>query len=78
LWEAPVFIERTSVGPDVHALSVAAATIDGVTGEVFRASSNEAGFSTRFASVRQRHSGRNRPSRRSKTSFAHAGARLKG
>jgi len=32
-----VFIERTSVGLDVHARSVAAAAIDGVTGELFRA-----------------------------------------
>jgi transposase len=32
-----VFIERTSVGLDVHARSVAAAAIDGVTGEVFKA-----------------------------------------
>jgi len=31
-----VFIERTSVGLDVHARSVAAAAIDGVTGELFR------------------------------------------
>lgn len=31
---APVFIERTSVGLDVHARSVDAAAIDGVTGEV--------------------------------------------
>ena len=30
--EAPVFTERTSVGLDVHARSVAAAAIDGVTG----------------------------------------------
>jgi len=29
--------ERTSVGLDVHARSVVAAAIDGVTGEVFRA-----------------------------------------
>jgi hypothetical protein len=36
-WEAPVFIERTSVGLDVHARSVVAAAVDGVTGEVFRA-----------------------------------------
>ncbi len=36
LWEAPVFSERTSVGLDVHARSVVAAAIDGVTGEVFR------------------------------------------
>jgi transposase len=32
----PVFIERTSVGLDVHARSVAAAAIDGVTGELFQ------------------------------------------
>jgi len=32
-----VFAERTSVGLDVHARSVAAAAIDGRTGEVFRA-----------------------------------------
>jgi transposase len=32
--EAPVFTERTSVGLDVHARSVAAAAIDGVTGEL--------------------------------------------
>jgi transposase len=31
-----VFTERTSVGLDVHARSVAAAAIDGVTGEVFQ------------------------------------------
>jgi transposase len=37
LWEAPVFIERTSVGLDVHARSVAAAAIDGVTGELVQA-----------------------------------------
>ena len=36
LWEAPVFTERTSVGLDVHARSVAAAAIDGVTGELFQ------------------------------------------
>src|SRR6478672_2618293 len=35
--EAPVFAERTSVGLDVHARSVAAAAIDGRTGEVFKA-----------------------------------------
>jgi transposase len=34
--EAPVFSERTSVGLDVHARSVAAAAIDGVTGELFQ------------------------------------------
>jgi transposase len=32
-----VFVERTSVGLDVHARSVVAAAIDGQTGEVFRA-----------------------------------------
>jgi transposase len=32
-----VFVERTSVGLDVHARSVAAAAIDGESGEVFRA-----------------------------------------
>src|SRR3954454_9974178 len=37
LWEAPVFIERTSVGLDVHARSVADAAIDGVTGELVQA-----------------------------------------
>jgi len=37
MWEAPVFSERTSVGLDVHARSVAAAAIDGVTGELFKA-----------------------------------------
>ena len=31
-----MFIERTSVGLDVHARSVAAAAIDGVTGEVLQ------------------------------------------
>jgi transposase len=35
--EAPVFSERTSVGLDVHARSVAAAAIDGVTGELTQA-----------------------------------------
>jgi transposase len=33
---APVFTERTSVGLDVHARSVAAAAIDSVTGELFQ------------------------------------------
>ena len=33
-WEAPVFSERTSVGLDVHARSVAAAGLDTETGEV--------------------------------------------
>jgi transposase len=37
VWEAPVFSERTSVGLDVHARSVAAAAIDGVTGELVQA-----------------------------------------
>src|SRR3954452_1861016 len=37
VWEAPVFLERTSVGLDVHARSVAAAAIGGVTGELFQA-----------------------------------------
>ena len=32
-----MFTERTSVGLDVHARSVAAAAIDGVTGELFQA-----------------------------------------
>ena len=32
-----MFAERTSVGLDVHARSVAAAAIDGRTGELFRA-----------------------------------------
>jgi transposase len=36
-WEAPVFTERTSIGLDVHARSVAAAAVDGVTGEVTQA-----------------------------------------
>src|SRR3954453_21776483 len=36
LWEAPVFTERTSVGLDVHARSVVAAAIDGVTGELIQ------------------------------------------
>src|SRR4051794_6905371 len=35
--EGPVFTERTSVGLDVHARSVAAAAIDGVTGELMQA-----------------------------------------
>jgi transposase len=37
VWEAPVFVERTSIGLDVHARSVVAAAIDTVTGEVVRA-----------------------------------------
>src|SRR6266508_4277940 len=32
LWEAAVFVERTSVGLDVHARTVDAAALDGVTG----------------------------------------------
>ncbi len=32
-----MFTERTSIGLDVHARSVAAAAIDGVTGEMFQA-----------------------------------------
>ena len=36
VWEAPVVWERTSVGLDVHARSVSAAAIDGVTGELIR------------------------------------------
>src|ERR1019366_7812034 len=36
-WEARVLVERTSVGLDVHARSVAAAAIDGVTGELLQA-----------------------------------------
>ena len=32
-----MFVERTSVGLDVHARSVAAAAIDGVTGELVQA-----------------------------------------
>lgn len=35
--EAPVVIERTSVGLGVHARSDAAAAVDGVTGELFQA-----------------------------------------
>ncbi len=37
VWEVRVFTERTSVGLDVHARSVAAAAIDGVTGELIQA-----------------------------------------
>ena len=36
LW-APIIVERTSVGLDVHARSVAAAAIDSVTGELVQA-----------------------------------------
>ena len=35
--EAPVFVERTSVGLDVHARSVVAVGLDGLTGEVLKA-----------------------------------------
>src|SRR3954452_13950544 len=36
MWEAPVKIQRTSVGLDVHARSVVACALDGDTGEVFQ------------------------------------------
>src|SRR6478752_4642856 len=35
MWEAPVDRKRTSVGLDVHARSVVACGLDGVTGELF-------------------------------------------
>ena len=35
MWEAPVRVQRTSVGLDVHARSVVACGLDGETGEVF-------------------------------------------
>jgi transposase len=35
MWEAPVKVQRTSVGLDVHARSVVACALDGDTGEVF-------------------------------------------
>jgi transposase len=35
MWEAPVKVQRTSVGLDVHARSVIACGLDGDTGEVF-------------------------------------------
>ena len=35
VWEAPMFTERTSVGLDVHALSVRAAGLDTKTGQLF-------------------------------------------
>lgn len=35
MWEAPVKVQRTSVGLDVHARSVVACGLDGETGEVF-------------------------------------------
>jgi transposase len=36
MWEAPVKVQRTSVGLDVHARSVVACGLDGDTGEVFQ------------------------------------------
>ena len=36
MWEAPVKIQRTSVGLDVHARSVVGCALDGDTGEVFQ------------------------------------------
>jgi len=35
MWEAPVKVQRTSVGLDVHARSVVACGVDGETGELF-------------------------------------------
>src|SRR4051794_41914548 len=35
MWEAPVKVQRTSVGLDVHARSVLGCALDGDTGEVF-------------------------------------------
>src|ERR1044072_127568 len=35
MWEAPVKVQRTSVGLDVHARSVVACGLDGQTGELF-------------------------------------------
>ena len=35
MWEAPVKLQRTSVGLDVHARSVVGCGLDGETGEVF-------------------------------------------
>src|SRR2546430_16750932 len=35
MWEAPVIVQRTSVGLDVHARSVVACGLDRDTGEVF-------------------------------------------
>ena len=38
MWmEAPVKVQRTSIGLDVHARSVVACGLDGDTGEVFQA-----------------------------------------
>lgn len=36
MWEAPVKVQRTSVGLDVHARTVVACALDGDTGEVFQ------------------------------------------
>src|SRR3989454_5084695 len=36
MWEAPVKLQRTSVGLDVHARSVLGCGLDGDTGEVFQ------------------------------------------
>ena len=36
MWEAPVKVQRTSIGLDVHARSVVACGLDGDTGEVFQ------------------------------------------
>jgi transposase len=36
MWEAPVKLQRTSVGLDVHARSVVSCALDGDTGEVFQ------------------------------------------
>jgi hypothetical protein len=47
-----VFTERTSVGLDVHACSVAAAAIDGVTGELFQTSCRPAMIGSWSASGR--------------------------
>jgi hypothetical protein len=37
MWEAPVSVQGTSVGLDVHARSVVACALDGRTGEVVEA-----------------------------------------
>jgi len=34
MWEAPVIVQRTSVGLDVHARSVVACRLDGRSGEL--------------------------------------------
>src|SRR6478672_4365841 len=36
MWEAPVKVQRTSIGLDVHARSVVGCALDGETGEVFQ------------------------------------------